>query len=299
MEKPLCVHKGDCERLLATPRAPEQVFAIMFNQRTDPYYRKMRDLLGRGELGTIRRIHWTITDWFRTETYYRSSDWRATWAGEGGGVLINQCVHNIDLFQWMFGMPVKVRSLCQFGRYHDIEVEDAVSAIFELEGGATATFVTSTGEAPGSNRLEVVGEKGTLVLEGNHFRFLRNECPMSEFSRTSPELYARPPHWTAEIPLSPDRGEQHLGIVKNFVRAILNGEELIAPASEGIHSVELLNAILMSSIKDKTVKLPLSSAGYERLLKELITRSKPKTGDATKTSRVGVAHDFGAASRSC
>ena len=131
MEKPLSVHKADCERLLRAHKDSGQIFAIMLNQRTDPYYQKIRQMVQGGELGAIRRVTWTITDWFRTQAYYRSSEWRATWAGEGGGALLNQCVHNIDLYQWIFGMPAAVRSLCQFGRYHDIEVEDAVSAIFE------------------------------------------------------------------------------------------------------------------------------------------------------------------------
>ncbi len=170
VEKPISVHKADCERLLAAHRSKKQVFAAMFNQRTDPYYQKVRDLVRGGELGKIQRINWIITDWFRPEAYYASGGWRATWAGEGGGVLLNQCPHNLDLFQWIFGMPQRVRGFCQFGRHHEIEVEDEVTAYFEYDDGKTGVFITSTGEAPGTNRLEITGDQGKLVMEGDSLR---------------------------------------------------------------------------------------------------------------------------------
>lgn len=296
MEKPLSVHKADCERLLSAHKDSRQVFAIMLNQRTDPYYQKIRQMVHGGDLGKIRRVTWTITDWFRTEAYYQSSEWRATWAGEGGGALLNQCVHNIDLFQWIFGMPAAVRSLCQFGRYHDIEVEDAVSAIFEYGDGMTANFIASTGESPGINRLEIAGENGLMVLEGHTLTFRRNEVPMSGFSAQSPEHYARPACWDVTIPLPSHRGGQHAGILRNFTAAILHGEPPLSPASEGMHSVELINAILMASLRDATVMLPISSAAYEKLLKKLIAGSKPRS--KVKPSRpCSHTHDFGASSR--
>jgi len=296
MEKPLSVHKADCERLLRAHTNSRQMFAVMLNQRTDPYYQKIRQMVQGGELGRIRRIHWAITDWFRTRAYYHSSEWRATWAGEGGGVLLNQCVHNIDLFQWIFGMPSTVRSLCQFGRYHDIEVEDAVSAIFQYKDGTTATFVTSTGEAPGINRLEIAGENGLAVLEGDTFSFRRNEVPMSEFSVQSAEHYARPAVWDIAIPLPGHRGAQHAGILRNFINAILHGEPLLSPAQDGIHSVELINAMLMACLEDRTVELPLKAAAYEKVLKKLIATSKPKRRVKPSKPR-SHTHDFGASSR--
>jgi predicted dehydrogenase len=277
VEKPISVQKADCEKLVAAHRGRKQVFAAMFNQRTDPYYQKVRTLVRDGELGSIRRINWIITDWFRTESYYASGGWRATWKGEGGGVLLNQCPHNLDLFQWIFGMPAKVRGFCQLGRYHAIEVEDDVTAYFEYADGTTAVFITSTGEAPGTNRLEVTAERGRLVLEGGKISFLRNEVPTSEFSRVSTSGFARPPVWQVEIPMPHDRGEQHVGILKNFAAAILRGEPLIAPAREGIHSVELANAILHSSLEEKTVTLPLSSAAYKKKMESLMLASRPVT----------------------
>ncbi len=273
LEKPISVHKADCERLIdAHKKNPELVFAAMFNQRTVPCYRKVRELITGGELGQIRRINWIITTWFRTEAYYASGGWRATWSGEGGGVLLNQCPHQLDLFQWIFGMPEKITSHCGFGKYHDIEVEDDVTAYMEYADGATAVFITNTGEAPGTNRLEAVGERGRLVVENDRLHFLRNEVPMSEFSRTSERAFAKPPLWDVSIPVSQEAG-QHNEIIRNFADAILTGKDLIAPAEEGIHSVELANAMLYSAFQDKPVSLPLDGAAYEAALRDRIKNS--------------------------
>jgi predicted dehydrogenase len=275
VEKPLCVHKADCERLIAAHRSKDQVFAAMFNQRTDPYYSKLRELIRSGELGAIRRINWIITNWFRTEAYYSSGGWRATWAGEGGGVLLNQCPHQLDLWQWLFGMPRKVRAFCQIGRYHDIEVEDDVTAYLEYENGTTGVFVTSTGEAPGTDRLEVTAESGRIVIENDRFLYTRNEVPISKFCKESPERFGVPSTWNVEIPL-PGHGGQHGEVLQNFVDAILHGKPLIAPAAEGLHSVELGNAMLLSSFMDKTIELPIDADAYRRLLEERIASSRVK-----------------------
>lgn len=272
VEKPISVHKADCEKLLRAYKNKKLVFAAMFNQRTDPYYQKIRELVQNGELGAIQRIQWTVTDWFRSQAYYNSGSWRATWAGEGGGVLINQCVHNIDLLQWLFGMPQKVRAICRIGRYHKIEVEDEVTATLEYDSGTTAVLVTSTGEAPGVNRLEVAGDLGRVTLEKDTLTFLRNEIETSRYSRTTEEGYLPPSTWKVNIPI-PNHGEQHTGILKNFTNAILHGEKLISPATEGIHSVELINAMILSSFKEAVVKLPMSAREYEKLLQKLIRQS--------------------------
>jgi len=277
VEKPISVHKADAERLLAAHRGPGQVFAAMFNQRTDPAWRTLHQLVRGGDLGEIRRVNWIITDWFRSEAYYASSAWRATWAGEGGGVLLNQCPHNLDLFQWIFGMPRRVRAFCRFGRYHDIEVEDDVTAYLELPGGATAVFIASTGEAPGTSRLEITAEGGRVVYERDRIEIRRNAVPMSAFSRTTKELFARPDTTDTVLPAA-ERGGQHLGILQNFVAAILDGAPLIAPAAEGIHSVELANAMLWSAWRDETVELPLNARRYAQRLREHIRQSRPKAG---------------------
>ncbi|MBV8213293.1 MAG: Gfo/Idh/MocA family oxidoreductase [Verrucomicrobia bacterium] len=278
VEKPISVHKADAERLIAAHRRPEQAFAAMFNQRTDPFFVKLRRLVKSGELGAIRRVNWTITNWFRTEAYYESSDWRATWSGEGGGVLLNQCPHNLDLYQWIFGMPTMVRAFCHFGRYHDIEVEDDVTAYLEYPDGMTAVFTASTGEAPGTNRLEVAAENGKVIIENDQFLFTRNEVPTSEFSRTDPGRFSVPPVWEVKIPID-GHGPQHNGILANFVAAILDGTPLIAPAQEGINSLELANAFLLSTLEDRTIELPIDSVLFEKHLHTLIASStlkKPK-----------------------
>jgi predicted dehydrogenase len=272
VEKPISVDKADSEKLIGAHTNPKQIFAAMFNQRTDPRYIELHKLVHGGELGTIRRINWIVTDWFRTEAYYAGGSWRATWAGEGGGVLVNQCPHNLDLFQWIFGMPQSVRAFCQMGRYHDIEVEDDVTAYLEFANGTNAVFVATTGEAPGTNRLEVAGENGRVLIESDHLSFTRNVVPMSEFSRTTKNSFARPATWDIRIPTSGHGG--HMVIVQNFVNAILEGEPLIAPARDGINSVELANAMILSSCLKKTVELPMDSAEYATLLKEKMRTSR-------------------------
>jgi predicted dehydrogenase len=274
VEKPISAHKADAERLIAAHRKhSSQVFAAMFQLRAEPRYLRIRNLIQRGELGEITRVLWIITDWYRTEAYYSSGGWRATWKGEGGGVLLNQCLHNLDTLQWLCGMPVRVRGFCQIGLYHNIEVEDDVTAYLEFPGGATGMFVTSTGESPGSNRFEIVGTRGKVVLENNKLQFTRNEVPMDEFSKTSRIGFAKPEVWNVEIPFE-NAPAPHAKLMQNFVDSILDGTPLIAPGEDGIFSVELANVMLYSSLLGQTVELPLNSADYERKLQELIAQSR-------------------------
>ncbi len=274
VEKPISVHKADAERLLAARhRRPDRVFAAMFQLRTEPRYLKLKQLIAAGELGDLVRVNWIMTDWFRTEAYYASGGWRATWKGEGGGVLLNQCPHNLDILQWLTGMPARVRGFCQLGRYHNIEVEDNVTAYFEYPNQATGVFVTATGEAPGTNRLELCGTRGRLVLENSRLAFIRNETPMDEFSRAAETGFARPDTWHIEIPFD-NAPAQHATLTRNFVEAILDHTPLIAPGEEGLRSVELANAILYSSLTGQTVEFPLDGAAYERQLNQLIAESR-------------------------
>lgn len=276
VEKPIAVHKAAAERLRQVDLAPGQVFAAMFNQRTNPAFQAIHRMVHAGELGALRRIHWTLTDWFRTDTYYNSAGWRATWRGEGGGVLLNQSPHQLDLFCWMFGLPQKVRAFCRFGQYHDIEVEDEVTAYCEFASGASATFITSTGEAPGVNRLEIFGDLGRLQFEGNQLVFQRNDQPVSTCLRTSTSPWNPPQSERIEIPLPPatDTNAQHLAILHNFSDAMRNGAPLIAPAAEGADSVELLNAMLLSTWRDQTIPLPIDAAVYEEELNARIATSR-------------------------
>jgi predicted dehydrogenase len=289
VEKPISVHKADCERLIAAHTDKSKIFAAMFNMRTNATFKKVKDLIDSGEIGAVRRIHWEVTNWFRTNYYYATGGWRGTWKGEGGGVLMNQCPHNLDLFQWLFGMPQRVRGFCQFGRFHQVEVEDDVTAVMMYDNGTTATFVTSTGEAPGANRLEISGEQGRLtVTDGTKIHFQRNRQPMSKFCMEAEAAFAMPESWHMDIPVEA-AGGQHVEILQNFTNAILKNEKLLSPAEEGIRSVELANAILLSTWQDKTIELPMSSADYERIL---IEKGEKSTFQKTKVVAKASADDF-------
>ncbi|MDA7524382.1 Gfo/Idh/MocA family oxidoreductase [Verrucomicrobia bacterium] len=273
VEKPISAHKADGERLIeASNKHPDIVFGAMFQLRTEPRYLKIKKLIDDGELGEIVRINWIITDWYRTEAYYASGGWRATWKGEGGGVLLNQCLHQLDALQWLVGMPSKVRSFAQLGRFHDIEVEDNVTAYLEYPNGATGVFISSTGEAPGSNRFEIAGTRGKLVLENDQIQFTRNENCMIEHSKTSKIGFSKPEVWDVNIPFD-NATLPHAILMRNFVNAIREGEELIAPGNDGLNSVELANVLLYSSLVDQSVEMPMDGAAFEAKLNTLIKES--------------------------
>ena len=273
-EKPIAVHKKDAQKMIdAFDKTSGLKFAAMFNQRTSNAHKKIKKLIDDGELGEINRVNWIITDWYRTQAYYNSGGWRATWKGEGGGVLINQCPHQLDLFQWFFGMPVKVWAKCSLGRFHNIEVDDDATAICEFKNGATGVFITSTGEAPGTNRLEVIGERGKLLFENGKIAFTRTEIPVSEHLATATLGFGKPPVWNIEIPVPNDRGSQHSKVLANYMDAILNDADLIAPAQEGINGLEFGNAILLSGLTGKQIDLPMDPDEFENLLKKLIAES--------------------------
>ena len=276
VEKPIAAHKAEAERFVAAQRLhPECVFGVMLQFRAEPRYQKMRELIRSGALGALVRVNWINTDWFRPEAYYASSEWRATWRGEGGGVLINQCLHNLDMLQWLVGMPASVRGFCQFGRFHDIEVEDDVTVYLEWTGGATGTSISSTGEVPGTNRLEISGTRGRLVLENGKLLFTQNERDAVEQCKEADQPFAKPGFATQEVPFA-NAELPHAVLLQNFVNAILDGEMLIAPGAEGIQSVELANAVVYSSLLGQTVKLPLDGAAWETKLNELIAHSRAK-----------------------
>jgi predicted dehydrogenase len=291
VEKPISAHKADAERLIAVARQhPKQVFAAMFQLRVEPRYQKIRALIQNGDLGEIVRVNWIITDWYRTEAYFASSGWRATWKGEGGGVLLNQCLHNLDTLTWLLGLPSRVRGFCQLGRFHDIEVEDDVTCYLEWPNRATGVFISSTGEAPGTNRLEIAGTRGRLVLENNRLLFTRNAEDMIAFSRKAESGFAKPETTVTEVPIE-NAETPHAVIMQNFVNAILDpsASALISPGEQGLASVELANAMLYSSLINQTVELPLDGAAYERKLQQLITESRhdkkvvKRTEDLTKS----------------
>jgi len=271
-EKPAGVYTKQVREMNEAADASGKVFGLMFNQRTIGAHQKMRDLVQSGELGEILRTHYVVTTWFRTQAYYDSGGWRATWAGEGGGVLINQCPHNLDLWQWICGLPKRVFAWCQFGRYYRIEVEDDVSAIVEYENGATGVFVTNTGEAPGTNALEVVGDRGKLLMQGGTITFWRTRVPSSQFLNESPQMFASPETWKCEIPV-PSGGGKHEAITQNWVDAIRKGTPLLADGREGIRSLQISNAMHLSAWTGGWVEIPVDEDLYLKTLQEKIKAS--------------------------
>lgn len=255
-EKPAGVYTKAVREMNEAAKKSDKLFGIMFNQRTNPVYIKMKEMVANGELGDIKRTNWIITDWYRGQSYYDSGNWRATWDGEGGGVLLNQCPHNLDLWQWICGMPCKVDAHLHFGKWHHIEVEDDVTTYVEYPNGATGVFITSTADAPGTNRFEVLGTKGKLVCENNQLTFYKNSMDEREFCFGGAGGFAQ---LTSEkIDFTFDGyGEQHIGVLKAFAGAILRGEKPVANGEEGINGLTLSNAMHLSAWLGKPVDLPL------------------------------------------
>lgn len=251
-EKPAGVYTKQVKEMNEAAAKSDKLFGIMYNQRTNPMYQKIRNMVKSGELGHIKRILWEITDWYRPQAYHDSASWRSTWKTEGGGTLINQNPHQIDLWQWMFGMPSKITSHVSYGKYYDIEVEDDVTAFFEYENGTTGTYITSTGEAPGTNRLEIACDMGKIIVENGEMIFYRNVISEREHNKTTKKAFGKPECWRCEIPTA-GYGEQHAGILKNFADVILNGAELLAPGEEGINGLTISNAMHLSSWTGETV----------------------------------------------
>ncbi len=273
-DKPAGVYTAQVKELCDIASRSDKLFGMMFNQRTDCLYRKMREMIEAGELGEIKRVCWIITDWFRTRAYYESSAWRATWRGEGGGVLINQCPHQLDLLGWILGMhPKRVHAFCRFGKWHDIEVEDDVTAYLEYENGATCTFITTTGEAGGTNRLEIVGDRGKLVAEAGKLTFTKLDASAKDFCLSTQKSHGTPGKEILEVALD---GEnlQHVGILRNFTNAVLGKESLYVSGKEGIHSVELMNAMLLSTFLGRAVTLPVDASLYKAELDKRIATGR-------------------------
>ncbi len=272
VEKPAGVYTKQVREMNEVAKKSDRVFGIMYNQRTNPLYQKMRDLVQSGELGEIKRTNWIITDWYRTQSYYDSGGWRATWAGEGGGVLLNQCPHNLDLWQWICGMPEKVRAFISYGKYHDIEVDDDVTAYVKYPNGATGVFITSTGEAPGTNRFEIMGDRGKLVAEDRKLTFWRLRVSERQFNREYKSGFGLPECWKCDIPI---RGEEtaHPGITADWVKAIINGTPLLSPGIEGINGLTISNAMHLSSWIDEWIDIPLDEDLFYEKLEERIKNS--------------------------
>ncbi|MCR4851300.1 MAG: Gfo/Idh/MocA family oxidoreductase [Lachnospiraceae bacterium] len=271
-EKPAGVYTSQVRRMNAAAEKAGVVFAIMFNQRSNPIFAKARQIVKSGQLGQLKRMVWIITNWYRTQSYYDSGSWRATWDGEGGGVLLNQAPHNLDLWQWIFGMPKRVRAFCSFGKYHHVAIEDDVTIYGEYDNGASAVFITTTGEAPGTNRLEISGDKGKLVLENATLKWTKLKVPEREFCFTSESGFACPETEYEEYTAAEPDG--HPILLNNFADAIIDGTPLIAPGFEGLNSLSISNAAYLSAWTDDWAEIPVCEEMFEKHLNELRKNEK-------------------------
>lgn len=282
-EKPAGVYTKQVREVNEVAAKSDKVYALMLNQRTNCVYRKLHEMIESGELGELKRVNWIVTDWYRTQSYYDAAGWKATWDGEGGGVLLNQCPHQLDLLQWLCGLPKSVRAFCHEAKWHDIEVEDDVTAYLEYENGATGVFVTTTGDAPGTNRLELTFEMGKIVCEHGKLLFDKLSVNEREFCRTEPEGFKKPDMEHIEIETD-GMNEQHIGVLKAFADHILHGAPLVARGEEGIRGLTLSNAMHLSSWLGETVQIPFDE---ELFLQEL---NKKRAGSKKKEDK-GVVFD--------
>jgi predicted dehydrogenase len=286
-EKPISVTTKAARELVEYAKTAEPIFGLMFNQRTIKAHQKLRALVQDGELGDLKRVVYIATDWYRSQSYYNSGGWRATWGGEGGGVLLNQCPHQLDLWQWICGMPKRIRANMYYGKYHDIEVEDDVTAYAEYENGAVGTFITSTAEAPGTMRLELSGDRGKVVYEHGKITFWRNMVPEREFNATFTGGFGTPEVWKCDVPTG-GGGEGHLGIFKDWAKAIKSGDKdgMLAPGIEGINGLSLSNAMMLSDWTNDWVDLPFDDELFVAKLQEKVdgsTFKKEATGQTLDT----------------
>ena len=289
-EKPAGVYTKQVKQMNAVAEKCDVVFGMMFNQRTDCVYRKTRELVKSGAYGQIRRVSWIITTWYRPQADYDSGAWRATWSGEGGGVLLNQCPHNLDLLQWICGMPSKVYSKMAFGKWHDIEVEDDVTTVLEFPNGATGTFITTTGEWPGANRLEISMDKGKLLVENGKIFLYELEVTEQEFTASNKIPFNQPKYTVTEVETD-GQNTQHCGVLNAFAGAILRGEELVASGTEGIHGLTRSNAMHLSAWTGKEVELPFDDELFYDLLMERVKTSRSKENVQTVISDLSATYN--------
>ena len=281
LEKPAGVYtKQVIEMNAEAEKHPEVIFGMMFNQRTNCVYRKLKELVDSGEYGEIRRTNWIITTWYRPQAYYNSGGWRATWAGEGGGVLLNQCPHQLDLWQWICGMPKKVRAHLHYGKWHDIEVEDDVTAYVEYENGASGVFITSTGDASGTNRLEIQMDRAKFVVENDVLTMEEYDISERVFTKENQKPFGSPVI-THKVPETDGNNFQHIGVLNAWADAILRGGKLVADGREGINGLRLSNAMHLSSFLDKEIELPFDDELYYNELMKRVASSKKKDNVST------------------
>ncbi len=271
IEKPIAMSLATARELVdAVPGGVKA--AVMLNQRYHPAYREIKNVVARGELGRIVRFSWLMTAWYRPDVYFLVSRWRGTWPGEGGGALMNQCIHNLDVLQWVLGLPESVMADVRFGKYHSIDVEDEVTAMTTGPDGMSGVVVASTGEAPGMNQLDIVGDRGALHFDGSKLTLHSTDQSVAEHCSTTREMFGMPDYQTREVPVGPDLN-QHACVLQNVADAILDDTPLATPLPEGLGSIELANAILLSAWDDRRIDLPLDAERYQSQLDARLSAS--------------------------
>ena len=267
VEKPAGVYAKAVREMNECAAAhPEVPFGIMFNQRTNKLYQRIKEIIASGELGEIRRSNWIINTWWRPDSYYRQSDWRATWGGEGGGVLVNQAPHQLDLWQWICGVPTKVYSKIKYGCHRDIVVDNDVTIVTEYANGATGSFITCTHDACGTDRLEIDLDKGKIVVDDSKtatvYRLNKSEKEMNdtmsmmEVAKLTSGNGGGGLFTTETFENTDGWGYQHTTVMENFALHVLEGAPLLAPGSDGINGVTLANSTLLSSWLGREVDNP-------------------------------------------
>lgn len=266
MDKPAGVYASRVQELVEFCRERGVSFGMMFNNRMLPAFRIAQDYIRSGKLGRLHRAVWVCNSWYRSPVYHRSAPWRSSWQGEGGGLLINQNQHYLDIWQWLFGMPEKLYAAMEFGRYNDFAVDDAVDIQFVHSGGFHGTMVSATGEAPGVNRLEIWGEKGCLtVQDGARVFWDENALSTVEFGKVNEVPFGTPPHTRVEIPV--EKAENpYLLAFGNFAGHLLRGEPLFADGMDGLRTVQLTNAAYLSGWQEKRVSVPVDAEAFQKEL---------------------------------
>jgi predicted dehydrogenase len=273
-EKPMAVTVMEADRMLEAAQRTKAPLSIMFQHRSNGIFQTAKRIIDEGRLGTLYRTC-LISTCFRSQAYYDSASWRATWAGEGGGVTINQAPHDLDMFTWLGGLPGLVRARSATRR-HDIECEDEVSAILEYPSGAEGYLHFSTNEVPGQNLMEFRGETGRLIIEGGKIRLETSRQGIQEFNDQTRDMWGCPAFAPEDVDPDPTPSS-HARIITNFVRHMLKGEPLLMPPEEGLRSMEMINALILGGRTGEPVSIPVDRTRYERFMEELRRGSKPKS----------------------
>lgn len=269
MDKPAGVTTKEVKELIAAAHKAGISFSMIFNTRFSGAYEKVKEMLLEGTAGKLVRAVWICNTWYRTPAYHRSAPWRSTWKGECGGLLINQCQHYLDIWQWLLGMPDQVYASVDYGKYNDFTVDDSVDLQFFYENGLHGTFISASGETPSVNRLELWGTKGRLCLkDGVKLTFDENVMSTEEFARVNTDIYGKLDHRIREISVKPQGETGYRRLFQNFTDHIRKGVPLLTDGNDGLRTLTLANGAYLSSWLGRKVDFPIDDDEYARRLEE-------------------------------